>query len=78
MSKLKETIKNSKILNPIAHEMYYKYQDARDSIKDSAVWQKVNKPHQVKEERKDISGLKHTWAFNSGNNFSGNPKWLFI
>ncbi|MBO6165601.1 MAG: CDP-glycerol glycerophosphotransferase family protein [Eubacterium sp.] len=79
MSKLKDTIKKSKILNPIAHEMYYKYQDTRDSIKESAVWKKVNKAHpQQKEIKADIADLKHTWAFNAGDIFAGNPKWLFI
>ena len=78
MSKLKDHIKQSKILNPIAHELLYKYQDVRDKFKESTVGQKVKEQQTIKTKTQPISDLKHTWAFNSGDTFSGNPKWLFL
>ena len=78
MSKIKDFIKNSRILNPLAHELYYTYQRVRDRHKaeSPAGVRPVQAAHPVPS--KPLSERKQLWAFNAGDTFSGNPKWLFF
>ena len=91
LGKLKKKIKKNSWINPLAHRVYYRLLNIRSAWRNSPMVTKTRQKFQMSsaypvycrlrgrmQSEEIVENSRNTWAFNAGNTFTGNPKWLFI